>query len=77
MYLDSDYSGFKLVTDNRAVDLIYRNPLSKPPIRIHRWALRMSQFKYVIEHKSGKENCADYLSRTAKELPLEEVSEES
>lgn len=63
MYLDSDNKGFKIILDNRAVDLIYRNPKSKPPIRIQRWALRLSPFNYSIEHKSGKLNCADYLSR--------------
>ncbi len=77
MYLDSTPEPFKIITDNRAVELIYRNPLSKPPIRIQRWALRLSPFNYTIEHKSGKENCADYLSRTATTVPDEEISEES
>ena len=77
IYLDSTPEPFKIITDNRAVELIYRNPLSKPPIRIQRWALRLSPFNYTIEHKSGKENCADYLSRTATTVPDEEISEES
>ncbi len=56
-------SHFRLVTDNRAVQLIFSNPESKPPARIERWALRMMNFDYEIVHRPGKWNIADYLSR--------------
>jgi hypothetical protein len=54
---------FKLITDNRAVQLIFSNPKSNPPRVIQRWAIRMRWFNYVIEHRPGRFNTADYLSR--------------
>lgn len=53
----------KIITDNKAVELIYRNPKSNPPARIQRWCLRLSQYNFKIEHQPGKYNPADYLSR--------------
>jgi len=61
MYLEG--GEFKIITDCRAAELIYKNPLSKPPVRIQRWAMRLSPFHYEILHQSGKTNIADYLSR--------------
>lgn len=54
---------FTLITDNRAIELIFRNPKSKPPARIERWNLRLSDFRFKIVHKPGKYNLADYLSK--------------
>ena len=54
---------FVLVTDNRAVQLIFSNTKSKPPPRTERLALRMSQFWYTIVHRPGTSNIADYYSR--------------
>ena len=54
---------FKLRTDNRAIQLILSNPNSKPPARILRWALRLMDFDFVVEHIPGKTNIADFLSR--------------
>jgi len=54
---------FHLITDNKAVELIYKNYKSKPPARIQRWALRLTPYEYTIQHESGKLNIADYLSR--------------
>jgi hypothetical protein len=54
---------FVLVTDNRAVGLILSNTSSRPPARIERMALRLSQFDFVIRHCSSKTNVADYYSR--------------
>ena len=54
---------FTLITDNRAVELIYKNPKSEPPLRIKRWALRLMKFSFDIIHKAGAFNIADYLSR--------------
>jgi transposase InsO family protein len=56
-------SHFKLVTDNRAVQLIFNNAANRPPARIERWALRLTQFDFEIIHKPGNSNVADYFSR--------------
>jgi hypothetical protein len=55
---------FSIVTDNRAVSLIYGNASSRPPARIERWALRLTQFDYSIVHRPGNSNIADYYSRS-------------
>ena len=54
---------FKLVTDNRAIQLIFGNAASRPPARIERLGLRLSQFDFNIEHRPGKSNISDYFSR--------------
>ncbi len=54
---------FVLITDNRAVQLIFSNTAAKPPARIERLALRLSQFDFTVEHRPGKDNMADYYSR--------------
>ena len=56
-------SRFRLVTDNRAVQLIFGPSETRPPARIERWALRLTQFDYEIVHRPGKLNAADFLSR--------------
>ena len=58
---------FLLYTDNKAVELIYKNPKSNPPARIRRFNLRLMDLEFDIKHKPGKDNMADYLSRN----PLE------
>jgi hypothetical protein len=72
---------FTLVTDNRAVQLIFANTKSKPPARIERMALRLSQFDFEIQHRPGATNMADYYSRhpgksTAASAFLEELKTE-
>ena len=54
---------FKLVTDNRAVQLIFVNTVARPPARNERLALRLSQFDYEIVYKTGLMKMADYYSR--------------
>ena len=54
---------FILFTDNRAIQLVFSNPKSNPPLRIKRWALRLMSYDYEIRHKPGIDNIADYLSR--------------
>jgi len=56
---------FVLITDNRAVQLIFSNTAAKPPARIERMALRLSQFDFTVVHRPGKTNMADYYSRHA------------
>lgn len=63
LYLYLCGRSFRLVTDNRAVELIFKNPKSDPPLRIKRWALRLMGFDYEIIHRPGAANIADYLSR--------------
>ena len=50
---------FKLITDNRAVQLILRNTAFKPSARIVRMALRRSR----IEQRPSVSNIANYYSR--------------
>jgi hypothetical protein len=54
---------FLLNTDNKAVELIYKNPMSNPPARIRRFNLRLMDLEFDIKHKPGRDNMADYLSR--------------
>ena len=54
---------FLILTDNKAVELIFKNPASNPPPRIARWILRMCDYRFSIKHKPGSENIADYMSR--------------
>jgi hypothetical protein len=54
---------FRMVTDNRAVQLIFSKPTSKPNARILRWALRVMCYDFEIVHRPGRDNIADYLSR--------------
>ena len=42
-----------IVTDNRAVSLIYGNASSRPPARIERWALGLPQFDFSTVHRPG------------------------
>ena len=66
---------FRLITDNKAIELILSNPRSEPPIRLKRWALRLSDFEFIVIHKPGKYNMADYLSRHPVDQPEEEDDE--
>jgi hypothetical protein len=54
---------FDIVTDNKAVELIFGNPDSKPKARIERWCLRLLPYSFVVKHRPGDGNIADYLSR--------------
>ena len=54
---------FELETDNKPLELIYRNPRSRPPARIERWLLRLADYNFTVKHLPGKENPSDYMSR--------------
>ncbi|CAF1016621.1 unnamed protein product [Brachionus calyciflorus] len=54
---------FDIVTDNKAVQLIFGKPTSKPKARIERWCLRLLPYRFKITHKAGAFNISDYLSR--------------
>ena len=56
-------SHFRLLTDCKAVELIFNNPKSKPPARIERWNLRLQGYHFETKHTKGNENPSDYLSR--------------
>ena len=69
-YLLMRPQGFHLFTDHSNLVFIF-NPetaalrMNKGSIsKIHRWAMKLSQYQYIIVHISGEDNCwADLLSR--------------
>ena len=63
---------FTIITDHKALEVIY-SPKSKPPARIERWALRLQQYDFDIQHRPGEGNPADVLSRQ----PILETTEKS
>ena len=69
------YITFVIETDNRAIRLIFKNTKSRPPARIERIALRLSQFDYEV-HKPGETNTADYFSRHPSKKTKNEFLEE-
>uniref|UniRef100_A0AAQ4Q6X4 Gypsy retrotransposon integrase-like protein 1 n=1 Tax=Gasterosteus aculeatus aculeatus TaxID=481459 RepID=A0AAQ4Q6X4_GASAC len=52
-----------LVTDHKALEIIWNNPKSKPPARIERWGLRLQPYDFKVEYRKGADNPADYMSR--------------
>ena len=67
---------FTIETDKRAVKLIFACTKSRPPARIERLALRLSQFYYEIVHRPGETNIADYYSRHLVKMKRDEFLEE-
>jgi hypothetical protein len=68
---------FELIVDNKAIELIYNNPNSKPSARLERWGLRLLPFHFKIKHQPGVTNIADYFSRHAiQEIKNSEDEEE-
>ena len=53
---------FYLVTDNKPVEIIFRNPKSKTSARIERWCLRMVPYQFFIRHEQGISNIVDYIA---------------
>lgn len=53
---------FKVITDHYS--LVWLQNLKEPTGRLARWAVRLQQFDFVIEHRKGKDNIVpDMLSR--------------
>ncbi len=49
--------------------------LAKPPARIQRWSLRLSSYDFIVEHKPGLGNKADFLLRLPMSAFKEDVDE--
>ena len=64
-------ASFTLYTDHKPLELIYANPVSKPPARIERWMLRLQQYSFTVIYKAEADNPADFLSRHP--LPTEDT----
>ena len=54
---------FKIVTDNKALEFIFKRNGKKTPARIERWSIRLNEYDFEVLHRPGKDNPADYLSR--------------
>ncbi len=54
---------FKLITENKPVEMIIRNPSSSPSALIKKMVVRLSCYSFDIVHKPGYYNEADILSR--------------
>ena len=50
---------FEVVTDNKAVELIYGRPTSIQKGRIQRWGLRIRPYMIKVMHQPGANNIAD------------------
>jgi hypothetical protein len=68
---------FILITDHKPLELIYNNPLSRPPARIERWFLRLQQYDFQVIYKKGGDKPADFLSRHPElKVPKRSMAEE-
>ena len=68
---------FVLITDNRAVELIFGNPKREQPLRIKRWVLRLAGYRLRVVHKPSAQNVADYLSRQPTGEPDSKITDET
>jgi hypothetical protein len=59
----------------KAVELIFNNPLSKPPARILNWAMSAGYYKVKIKHRPGLGNISDFISRHPQKELKSRVSE--
>lgn len=51
-----------LVTDHKALEIIWNNPKSNLPARIERWGLRLQPYDFKVEYRKGADNPVDYMS---------------
>jgi hypothetical protein len=64
---------FTLITNHRALCLMLK--LKDPIAKLMRWALRLTEFDYTVEHRPGKQHAVpDALSRHIATLTTEEHS---
>ena len=68
---------FKVLTDQKPLEVIYSKVQHKPSARIERWVLRLQNNDFTVVYLPGPENIADTLSRlipveldTSMDLPL-------
>ena len=54
---------FTLITDHKPLELIYKNPKSRPLARLERWCLRLQDYTFQVKYRPGPTNPSDYLSR--------------
>ncbi|PFX27456.1 hypothetical protein AWC38_SpisGene7841 [Stylophora pistillata] len=54
---------FKIVTDHKPLEVILNNPRHQAPIRLQKMMVRMLDYEFKVEHRTGKTNISDYTSR--------------
>ena len=58
------YGGpFTLYTNFKPMELILKNPKSKPSARIEPWNLRLQDYQFNVLYTNGQYNPSDFLSR--------------
>ena len=54
---------FTLITDHKPLELIYKNPRSRPSARLERWCLRLLDYTFQVKYHPGPTNPSDYHSK--------------
>ena len=63
---------FNLFTDCKPVQLIFSNPMSRPPARIERWNLRLQGYNFQVVHTKGSQIPLIFSQDTLVSLSLRE-----
>lgn len=66
---------FTIVTDHRPLEVIFAER-SRPCLRIERWVLRLSSYRFKVVYRSGSSNVADPFSRLCQRDPEKESFDE-